>query len=52
MLGADEFCVSSTLYLFMGNEAGVFECDEMSVRVAPGPCAKINFGSLPTRSSG
>ena len=45
-LGADEFCV-----LFMGNEAGVFECDEVSVRVVPGPSAKINLGSLPTRSS-
>jgi hypothetical protein len=50
-LGVDEFCVSSTLYLFMRNEAGVFECDEVAVRVVPGPSAKINFGSLPTRSS-
>lgn len=50
-LGADEFCVSSTLYLFMGNEAGVFECEEVSVRGVPGPSAKIHFGSLPMHSS-
>ena len=35
----------------MGNAAGVFECDEVSVRVVPGPSANRNFGSLPTRSS-
>ena len=50
-LGADEFGVSSTLYLFMGNEAGVFECAEVSVRVILGPSTKINFGSLLKRSS-